>query len=107
MTKTVVEGRLGQEGRFLADFASSIAGIDWDVGPRRRSEARSVIEVIMAIVVASVPKTDLRPVDLSVSTRYQNILEKFFSPTSTLNAFMQHISQPFLNYDKELIRYLN
>lgn len=78
-----------------------IVGIDWDVGPGRRSEARSVIEVIMAIVVASVGKADLRPVDLSVSPRYQNILEFFFPLTSTHDAFMQHISQPFLNDYKE------
>lgn len=55
----------------------------------------------MAIVVASVGKADLRPVDLSVSPRYQNILEFFFPLTSTHDAFMQHISQPFLNDYKE------
>lgn len=55
-----------------------IVGIDRDVGPRSRSEARSVIEVIMAIVVVSAGKADLRPVDLSVSPRYLNITKFLF-----------------------------
>lgn len=41
-----------------------MVGIDQDVGPRSRSEARSVIEVITATVMVSVGKADLRPVDL-------------------------------------------
>lgn len=57
-----------------------IVGIDRDFGPTSRAEARSVIEVITAIVVVSVGKADLRPVDLSVSPRYQNILEIFSPP---------------------------
>lgn len=49
----------------------------------------------MAIVVVSVGKADLRPVDLSLSPRYQNILEIYFPPTSLFNALMQYVSTFF------------
>lgn len=44
-----------------------MVGIDREVGPRSRSEARSVIEVITAMVIVSVGKADLRPVALPVA----------------------------------------
>ena len=41
-----------------------MVGIDQDGGPRSRSEAGSVIEVITDMVMVSVVKHDLRPVAL-------------------------------------------
>lgn len=45
-----------------------MAGIDQGGGPRSTSEARSVIEVITAMVMVSVGKGDLRPVALLVAS---------------------------------------
>ena len=56
-----------------------MVGIDQDVGPRSRSEARSVIEVITAMVMVSVGKADLRPVALPVDLCHENVLEVFIS----------------------------
>lgn len=47
-----------------------MVGIDQDVGPKSRSEARSVIEVITAMVMVSVGKADLRPVAPPVALRH-------------------------------------
>lgn len=54
-----------------------MVGIDQDVGPRSRSEARSVIEVITAMVMVSVGKADLRPVAPPVALWHLNVLEVF------------------------------
>ena len=54
-----------------------MVGIDQDSGPRSKSEARSVIEVIMAMVMVSVGKADLRPVSLPVVSCHKNVLEVF------------------------------
>lgn len=45
-----------------------MVGIDQLVGPRSGSEARSVIEVITAMVTVSVEKTDLRPVPMPLAS---------------------------------------
>lgn len=55
-----------------------MVGIDQDVGPRSRSEARSVIEVITAMVMVSVGKADLRPLALPGASCHWNVLEVFF-----------------------------
>lgn len=56
--------QLGQDGRFITDSPAAMVGTDEDVGPKSTSETWFVIEVIMAMVMISVGKADLRPVAL-------------------------------------------
>lgn len=78
MTKTVggaysSDRRAGLKQTLPADMV----GIDHNGGPRSGSEARSVIVVIMAMVMVSVGKADLRPVVLPVALCHQNVLGSF------------------------------
>lgn len=68
MTKTIGGAyRPDRKAGLKQTLPADIVGIDHDGGPRSRSEARSVIEVIMAMVMVSVGKADLRPVVLPVA----------------------------------------
>ncbi len=63
MTKTVGGAYSSDRWAGLKQTLPAVmVGIDQDVGPKSRSEARSVIEVITAMVMVSVEKADLRPV---------------------------------------------
>lgn len=69
MTKTVGAAYSSDRRAGLKQTLPEVmVGIDQDVGPRSISEARSVIEVITAMVMLSVGKADLRPVALLVAS---------------------------------------
>lgn len=69
MTKTIGGAYSSDRRAGLKQTVPAVmVGIDQDVGPRSGSEARSVIEVITAMVTVSVEKTDLRPVPMPVAS---------------------------------------
>lgn len=78
MTKTVW-GAYSSDSRASLEqtLPAVMVGIDQHVGPRSRSEARSVTKVITAMVMVSVGKADLRPVAPPVASCHKNVLEVF------------------------------
>lgn len=64
-----------------------MVGIDRDGGPRSRSEAWSIIEVITAMVIVSVGKADLRPVALLEAWGHESVLENFVTLRNGGNVF--------------------
>lgn len=79
MTKTVW-GAYSSDSRASLEqtLPAVMVGIDQHVGPRSRSEARSVTKVITAMVMVSVGKADLRPVAPPVASCHKNVLEVIF-----------------------------